>query len=280
MNDKKQAAVLRERYPGSPPRLPDEFLLSYCAEDRDLAPGARYGPVIRSIYLVECCTAGKGSAIINGREFPVKAGDCYVILPGDTVIHTADTVCPREGLWCFLDGMRLEEMFFRAGIRHDQPYLPAAAYEGVKKTLARMLEVGKAADGGAYLRKSACVMELMGEILRFAPVQEDREESVAVALRRMEACYDQPLRVAELAKEAGLERCWFSTVFKQKTGLSPYEYLSRLRIRKACELIKSTHHPISLVAAAVGLDAENFARVFKKYTGMSPSRYRSQEKKS
>ena len=89
----------------------------------------------------------------------------------------------------------------------------------------------------------------------------------------MEASYDQPLTVQDLAKEAGLERCWFSTVFKERTGLSPYDYLSRLRIRKACELMDRTHHPLSVVASAVGIDPENFARVFKKYMGLTPSAY-------
>ena len=218
--------------------------------------------------------------MINGKEYSVAAGDCYVILPGDTVIHTADRVCPREGLWCFLDGMRLGELFARAGIRHDQPYLPSECYEGVKRSLSRMLAMDKDSDGGARLRRSACVMELMGEILRFAPPEEDRQPGVAAALRRMEACYDQSLTVAELAKEAGLERCWFSTVFKEETGLSPYDYLSRLRVRKACELMERSAHPLSVVAAAVGIDPENFARIFKKYMGLTPSAYRKSRKNS
>ena len=43
--------------------------LCYVARDENLTPGITYGPVIRDVYIVECCTAGYGSVIINGTEF-------------------------------------------------------------------------------------------------------------------------------------------------------------------------------------------------------------------
>ena len=58
----------------------------FCFCRKDITHGGSvYGPVTREVYLLECCTHGEGSVIINGTRFPVKPGDCYVLLPGDKV---------------------------------------------------------------------------------------------------------------------------------------------------------------------------------------------------
>ena len=46
----------------------------FCHREEDLAPGARFGPVIRDVYIFECCTEGKGSVIINEKEFSIRKG--------------------------------------------------------------------------------------------------------------------------------------------------------------------------------------------------------------
>jgi len=83
----------------------------YGGWDRNLEPGVRYGPVIRDTYVIECCTGGFGSAIINGVEFPVQAGDCYILLPGirssipltmlipEAVCFALLTVCRSAAIW-------------------------------------------------------------------------------------------------------------------------------------------------------------------------------------
>ena len=70
------------------------------AEYEHPKPGSTFGPVIRNLYYIECCTDGFGSITINGREFPIQAGDSYVLLPGDAVRHTADAARPRVGFSC------------------------------------------------------------------------------------------------------------------------------------------------------------------------------------
>ena len=81
------------------------------------------------------------------------------------------------------------------------------------------------------------------------------------------------MTVADLAAAVGLDRAYFSTLFKSVTGTTPYAYLTALRVRKACALLKSTNIPVSEVADAVGIDPQNFARIFRRITGKSPREY-------
>ena len=82
----------------------------------------------------------------------------------------------------------------------------------------------------------------------------------------------------DIAREIGLERSYFSVLFKEKTAVSPHKYLTSLRIRKACDLIEKERCSISEAAIATGLDPCNFARIFKKETGETPLTYFKKKK--
>lgn len=96
----------------------------YCEKEYNLLPGERYGPIIRNVYIIECCVEGYGSVTVNNKEFPVTPGDCYILLPGDTVSYTADLTEPRKGYWCAIDGMDLGFIFKKAGISSNSPFAP------------------------------------------------------------------------------------------------------------------------------------------------------------
>jgi len=242
--------------------------------DYDLRPGARYGPVIRNIYIIECCTEGFGSIVINGRTFPVKAGDCYVMLPGDTIIQTADNISPRRGYWCVADGARIGHYLAMAGIRSDVPFAPPEVFDTIAAQLKLLFQLREENDPGADLRRSACLYTIFGELLRGKTAAMDRDSIIQKAVSIMEARYNQPLTVEQIAGDVGLERCYFSTLFKAETGTSPHRYLTGLRLEKACILMDHEGCTVAEAAISVGLDPENFARLFRRYMGTTPGEYR------
>ncbi|MNL58409.1 Arabinose operon regulatory protein [compost metagenome] len=78
-----------------------------------------------------------------------------------------------------------------------------------------------------------------------------------------------------MAATLGYHRAHLSKAFKQKTGLSPKQYLLKMRLDKAKSLLTGTL-TIDQVASSVGFnDALYFSRQFRKFSGMSPSEYRS-----
>jgi len=80
---------------------------------------------------------------------------------------------------------------------------------------------------------------------------------------------------AKLAALVNLSPSRLHQLFKKETGLPPARYLRRLRIRRAKELLESTHLSVKQVMAFVGLtDESHFVRDFKKACGVTPARYR------
>jgi two-component system response regulator YesN len=93
----------------------------------------------------------------------------------------------------------------------------------------------------------------------------------------IEERYPENLTVADIAEGVFLSATYVSLLFKQETGETLFEYLTKVRIEKAKELLKDPRYKFYEVCEAVGyLDPSHFSKVFKKMTGFTPSAYREQ----
>lgn len=255
-----------------------EIAVLFC-EKESPPPGSRFGPAIRSAYIVECNVSGYGTITVNGKTFPITPGDCYVLLPGSTVIYTTDEKEPRSGYWCYVDGLSLERHFKSAGITQQNPFAPRETFDEVLGWMEKMTESWDREDVGARLFQTACVYGILSAINR-GKLAAAKEYLIEKAMGLMETSYAEELNVADLAEQVGMGRAYFSTRFKEETGLTPHSYLTQLRIQKACLLLESNEDiSVEEIAWLVGSDPKNFSRQFKKLIGKTPLEYKNSVKK-
>ena len=85
----------------------------------------------------------------------------------------------------------------------------------------------------------------------------------------------QDLSVEKLAKMAGWSVFYFARKFKNELGLSPADYVRRMRMKKAAELLSHCNWTLDRIAEEVGVsDVNSFARTFKQEWGIAPGQYR------
>ncbi|WP_308737691.1 AraC family transcriptional regulator [Paenibacillus sp. AR247] len=97
------------------------------------------------------------------------------------------------------------------------------------------------------------------------------------ALLYIRGKFQEELSLEDVAEHVHLNPYYFSKVFKQQTGETFIDYVTRLRIDKAKELMKDGRYSMKEVCYQVGYkDPNYFSRVFKKVTGVTPSEYRVQ----
>ncbi len=91
----------------------------------------------------------------------------------------------------------------------------------------------------------------------------------------MNANYQKPITLAELAEKAGYSKSRFSHLFSEITGTTPKQYLNNVRLQVSCELL-STGLTVAEIADRCGFnDPLYYSRIFKKKYGLSPTGYRA-----
>lgn len=101
-------------------------------------------------------------------------------------------------------------------------------------------------------------------------------EALQKARAYINAHYTSDLSLAGLAKNANLSIPRFAVRYKQTFGVSPIEYLIRLRMERACFLLQDANLNIGQVAREVGYgNLHYFSRLFRKRFGQSPKRFRA-----
>lgn len=101
------------------------------------------------------------------------------------------------------------------------------------------------------------------------------DEAVIGVQWRMQRELARPLRMSELAREAGMSPRTLDRRFREATGLSPLAYLQSLRIAVAKQMLEATNLTVAEVAFRVGYqDQGHFARVFTRTLTVPPAEYR------
>lgn len=87
--------------------------------------------------------------------------------------------------------------------------------------------------------------------------------------------YRETLPLATLADMLHMNESYFCRVFRKCNGISPKEYIVKLRIADAARQLKSSPAGVLEIAESCGFNsASNFYTVFKRITGQSPAQYR------
>jgi AraC-like DNA-binding protein len=106
-----------------------------------------------------------------------------------------------------------------------------------------------------------------------SPVAERRVSDVA---REIEAAFDRPWPLTDLAALAGMSPFHFLRTYRGMTGVTPHQHVLRLRLQAAAALMLTSRRPVTEIAYEVGFeDLSNFNRSFRNEFGQSPSRLRA-----
>lgn len=97
------------------------------------------------------------------------------------------------------------------------------------------------------------------------------------SIQYMESHYVEQISIATLAQLENYNPTYYIGWFKNKTGMTPNDYLNRIRIRNAKELLINTQYRIIDIALQTGYaNGSSFARAFRLSEGLSPQKYRQQ----
>lgn len=253
-------------------------------------PLYHYGPHIRNNYLFHYVISGKGvlqacDEKLKYKEYPISAGNGFLIEPGYVNTYCADKDEPWEYVWLEFGGMCAKECMELAGISQKNPvYKLTDVQEGGKKILQEMFAIVE--------NENALSLELIGHLYLFmnalilySAARKKRQGGklsefyIREAVVYIERNYAKNITVEDIAQVCRLDRSYFGKLFKKVMGQSPQEFLIRYRMAKAADALKTGNDLIGEIGASVGYaNPLHFSRAFKNVYGLSPSMYRQKYK--
>ena len=130
------------------------------------------------------------------------------------------------------------------------------------------------AEAGIALRALICAV-LVEAIRQMLMPPTEPKQFVAAAIAYLRQHLHEPVGMADLVRHVGFSRARMFDMFKAQTGLTPHDYLQRLRIEKAQEQLRQTKLSVTDIGLAVGFSSgQYFSTVFARYSGVSPTGFR------
>ena len=130
--------------------------------------------------------------------------------------------------------------------------------------------------GVAFLRKTA--EEIFA--LHFEAEKSSLSGYIQYVRNYIKEHMEEDLSLVLLSEKIHLNASYLSRLFKKETGEKLYDYILRIRMQKAAELVMEGTMKIQDIAQTVGYESvQSFNRAFKKYTGEAPVNYRKEVKK-
>ncbi len=183
--------------------------------------------------------------------------------------------------WFYLAAF--EHDFPGIGLAPEQPILadaPLLSASGMDTLTMLALELVKDAAGAELARACDNAWRHDPERQRMtaqstAHIPSTRDSVLARAIDWMNAHLGQPYRLDELAFAAATSPRTLLRHFQQVLGMTPLDYLHRLRCKRARILLEITLDGVPTIAEACGYaDSAAFRRIFMRHEGLTPSQYR------
>ncbi|QGQ98287.1 AraC family transcriptional regulator [Paenibacillus psychroresistens] len=235
----------------------------------------------------------------RGKLHVLKEGDFCLLQPGD--IHTIkginNTINPHIHLDFFYNPLRAKSFITLPGQLDMSPHLELiqprlndftvfeipitlqlSQPQKMRDLLFKTIELWQRQSYISQMQANQCVSEIILTVIKDY-MKPQTTALVAKPILNWITSYisfyfSEPITIQDMAKRAGISPSRFQVVFKQAFGISPHQYLLRVRIDHAKELMKS-FRSIQLVSEYCGFsDVHHFSNAFKKATGYSPAKYR------
>jgi AraC-like DNA-binding protein len=240
-----------------------------------------------------------GGQLRTGRQdWPIEAGDLFVIAPGDVMgsIHASDLAGAQGwGVFFTADALgpdvpgahlawRTHPLLFpfvRGGaigaLRLRVPEADRPEWHGRIQALGE--ELAHRRDGYREAVLAHLVLLLVGVSRLAADVvgdlRENQEPLLAEVFEVIERDYAGPLSLRDVAAAVNVSPGHLTSTVRRRTGRTVQDWITERRMVQARRLLAVTDLPINDVGRQVGFpDAGYFARTFGKAHGMSPSQWR------
>jgi len=266
------------------PRMSADLYLLMCGIE-SCTPEKEIWDRERDGYHLHVIMSGSGVVRVGGKAKTLRSGQMFLLKPKQRTAYSPVPEDPWTYCWIAFDGKlgdrMADTMGFGPGVNWRDSHVDImrfyhicnqvlntpqlSAYAALKRVGLTLEFIGLAAESFAMQRDSAT---------EHKPLYH-REDYIHHALEYIQNNYSS-IRVSDVSNYLGIDRSYFSAIFKQSVGVSPGEYLLQMRMRQSSHMLLNQAMPVQDIARYVGYeDSLTFSKAFKRFFGVSPKYYRT-----
>ena len=257
-----------------------EFSLLECGREKCI-PNKKFSFTPKSYFLMHYVLSGQGTVEIDNKQYHLKKGSAFIISPHYIPHYYPDTNDPWTYVWVGFGGLNAGEYMDRANVSLKTPII----HDDSEQTLRYLMEkLHKSFLDTGYLGMNCLGLgyQIIAAILKIGHRIED---GLPQPVRHVNAAKDYILNnfqfnitINNIANNVGVTTNYLANIFKDTIGLSPKQFLTNIRITRACNLLRVNTYQIKEIGKRVGYPNQlHFSSSFKKTIGISPLEYRRKE---
>lgn len=225
------------------------------------------------------CWRGKGVLRFHDREQTVLPGQGMLLFPNEGH-HYFPVEPPWSVRWVSFNGEHAASMLHRLGFTQSGVY-ELTHPDAQLKLLLDLQHLLDASNPLSSVEASELIYHLILNLYKYAApggqkTYESQSDKMSTVFSYIESHAHEPItlqQIAEILKVSPQHAC---LLFRQTIGLRPFEYVTKVRIRKAKALL--LNHPelsVKEIGSQVGYEHTSyFIKVFKQQEQMTPNQFR------
>jgi len=234
---------------------------------------------------------GIGKFYVDGYEYKLNEGEYLFVNSGS--IHSGLEMIKRSIGYAIVFDLRLLYSEEPDYCKHEyflplinkRYHIPSNLNdEHIRNDICRIIEVFKEKSYGYELYIKSLLFDIFWRVFKYYAERRDQNGRIGYKIERIKDVlnyinqnYNKNLSLDELSRQVDMSKFYLCRLFKESLRMSPVEYINKVRVDKAMELLINTDMSVSEIAFECGFDnISYFIKVFKKYMHTTPLKFRKQ----
>ncbi len=250
-----------------------------CGGYEQCAPEYDINRINYPYYFIKYTIQGKGILNINSQTINIKPGILTGFESGTAHHYTADPDDPMKHYFITFVGSESKSLFLKSYL-NKKHYVEVENTEETLFLFQKIMELGNSRPDNS---QEICCSYLRIILLEHALKSVKAKACFSMSMVTYQECkhyidsnFSTISSIIEVAHKCKVDARYMSSLFKRYCHISPSQYLMRLKLNKAANLLLNSDMTIKEISHEIGFtDQYHFSRNFKKYHGVSPKHYRN-----
>ncbi len=225
-------------------------------------------------------TKGKGQFASKSTSVcEIQEGTVIFLFPGEWHTYRPKESTGWESYWVGFSGTIANDLLENNSISVKNPVIDIGYDEEIVNLCKKILEISSGERPGYQQLLSGMAIHLLTYVFYREKDKNWKDKEVLKKIEKARLMIREKLHTSvspeEIASSLNMSYTWFRRMFRQYTGLAPAQYIAKLKIQKAKELLSVSNKTIKEIAIELGFESfDYFSTAFKRQTQMTPGEFR------